>query len=120
MPGPLLQPISLTQPAIHVDAAPGGEIVIRGSYASAHDGSIVDAATTTWPAGAPGGASVDPGGLLEVSDAYGFHLTSRDPSTHEVHAVATGEGSAACSAFGVAAPCLPLRVRLQAQSRLLT
>jgi hypothetical protein len=120
MPEPLVQPISLNQAAIHVDVAPGGEIVLRGSYTSAYDGSIVDAATTTWPPGAPGGASVDPGGLLEINDAYGCHLTSRDPVTHVVHAVCSSEGGAACSAFGVAAPCLPVRLRPQAQSRLMT
>jgi hypothetical protein len=120
MPDPLVQPISLNHAAIHVAVAPGGEIVLRGSYTSAHDGSIVDAATTTWPKDAPGGASVDTGGLFEISEPYGLHLTSRDPVTHEVHAVATGEGDAACSAFGVAPPCLPLRVRLMATNRLMT
>lgn len=112
-------PITLDRPAIHVEVSPGGEIIIRGMFTSAFDGSIVDAATTTWPAGSPGGASVDPGGLIDF-EAGGFHMTSRDPVTHVVHAIATNEGGAACSALGVAAPCLPLRVLPQAKSRLLT
>jgi hypothetical protein len=120
MADPLVQNISLDQGAVHVDVTPGSEIVLRGSYTSTHDGSIIDAATTTWPAEAPGGASVDAGGLFEISEPYGFHQTARDPVKHVVRAVATGEGGAACAAFGVQAPCLPLRLRPQAQSRLLT
>ena len=52
-------PIGLDAPALHVDVRPGGEIVISGSYKSTFDGSEIDAATTTWPAGAPGGQSVE-------------------------------------------------------------
>jgi len=119
MPDPFIQTLPLNQPAIHVEVAPGGEIILRGSFTSANDGSIVDAATTTWPKDSPGGGSVDAGGLVDF-EAGGFHMTSRDIATHEVHAVATGEGGAACSALGVASPCLPLRVQKQAVSRLLT
>jgi hypothetical protein len=113
------QPLVLNRPAVAVDVAPGGEIILRGSYQSTHDGSIVDAATTTWPAHAPGGASVDAGGLIDF-EGGGFHLTSRDLTTHEVHAVATGDPAPACAAVGVAAPCLALRVEPQARTRLLT
>lgn len=120
MADPRVQNISLDQAAIHVDVEPGGEIVLRGSYTSTHDGTTIDASSTTWPEGSPGGGSIDAGGLFEISEPYGFHLTSRDPGKHVVHAVATGEGGAACAAFGVQAPCLPLRLRPQAQTRLLT
>jgi hypothetical protein len=112
-------PLSLSQPATHVEVNPGGEIILRGSFLSTHDGSVIDAASTTWPAGAPGGASVDAGGLVDL-EAGGFHLTSRDPVTHEVHAVAVQDGATACAALGVAAPCLPLRLQAQGTSRLLT
>jgi hypothetical protein len=118
---PDLAPIKITfdRPAIPVDVEPGSEIVLRGAFHAKHDGSIVDAATTTWPPDAPGGASVDAGGLVDF-EAGGFHMTSRDPVTHEVHAVAKGEPGQACAALGVASPCLPLRLQKQAVSRLLT
>lgn len=102
-----------------VDVEPGGEVVLRGSFTSTHDGSVLDAATTQWPAGAPGGASVDAGGLVDFA-AGGLHMTSRDPVTHEVHAVATGELGAACQAAGVSSPCLVLRHGPLARSRLIT
>jgi hypothetical protein len=111
--------LSLSQPATHVDVTPGGEIILRGSYQSTHDGSVIDAATTTWPAGAPGGGSVDAGGLIDL-EAGGFHLTTRDPVTHEVHAVATQDAAPTCAALGVAAPCLPLRLQAQGTTRMLT
>jgi MYXO-CTERM domain-containing protein len=111
--------VPLDQPALHVDVAPGGEIILRGAYQSKFDGSTVDAAATTWPATAPGGASVDAGGLIDF-EGGGFHVTSRDPLRHEVHAVATGDAAAACSALRVAAPCLPVRMQKLAVSRLLT
>jgi hypothetical protein len=111
--------LSLAQPATHLDVTPGGEIILRGSYQSTHDGSVIDAVTTTWPQGAPGGGSVDAGGLIDL-EAGGFHLTTRDPVTHEVHAVATQDAAPACAALGVAAPCLPLRLQAQGTSRLLT
>jgi hypothetical protein len=103
---------------VHVDVQPGQEIVLKGAYTSRHDGSTIDAVTTTWPENAPGGASVDPGGLLDL-EAGGFHVTSRDVKTHEVHAMATGKGGEACSAVGVTAPCLPLRLQ-PARTRLMT
>lgn len=121
MPDPAPAPTQLgfDRPAVPVEVEPGGEIVLRGAFHSKHDGSIVDAATTTWPAGAPGGASIDHGGLIDF-EAGGFHMTSRDPVTHEVHAIAKGEPGQACAALGVASPCLPLRLQKQAVSRLMT
>jgi hypothetical protein len=118
-PAPPPVPIRLDRLAQPVSIEPGGEIVLRGSLHSRHDGSVVDAATTTWPAEAPGGASVDAGGLVDF-EAGGFHMTSRDPVTHEVHAVAKSEPGQACAALGVASPCLPLRLQNQAVSRLMT
>ncbi len=114
---PLTLPLRPDAPPLTLDVTPGGEIILRGSYTSTHDGSVVDAATTTWPAGAPGGASVDPGGLVDFA-AGGFHVTSRDPVTHEVHAIATGEAGPACTLAGVT-HCLPLRLREGARGRLL-
>jgi len=111
--------LPLDRPAVPVDIEPGGEIVLKGAYHSKHDGSIVDAATTTWPKEAPGGASIDAGGLVDF-EAGGFHMTSRDPVTHEVHAIAKGEPGQACAALGVSSPCLPLRLQKQAVSRLMT
>ncbi|HVY49314.1 MAG TPA: hypothetical protein VHB21_25660, partial [Minicystis sp.] len=111
--------LPLDRAAVHVDVAPGGEIVLRGALESTHDGSIVDAATTTWPNGAPGGAAVDAGGLVDL-EAGGFHMTSRDAGKHEVHAIATGDPAPACAAARVAAPCLPLRLAPAAHARLLT
>ncbi|MDW8250451.1 MAG: hypothetical protein RMJ98_14235 [Myxococcales bacterium] len=112
-------PLRLDTPATHVETAPGGEIILRGSFHSKLDGSVIDAATTTWPKENPGGASIDAGGLVDFQ-AGGFHVTSRDAQTHEVHAVATGDPAPACAALGVASPCLPLRLREPAHKRLLT
>lgn len=108
------------RPVTPVTVQRGEEIILRGSFTSTRDGSIVDAATTTWPADAPGGASVDAGGLIDFAGG-GWHVTSRDPVKHEVHAVATGPGGA-CSAAGIEreVSCLPLRTLPQARSRLIT
>ena len=111
-------PLPLDRPAIHIDVEPGGEIILRGSVYSRHDGSRIDAATTAWPEGAPGGGSVDQGGLIDF-ESGGFHLTSRDPVTHEVHAIATGSDAPACTLVAVQSPCLPLRLPVQARSRLM-
>lgn len=118
-PAPVVTKVPLDRAAIPVEITPGGEIVLRGAFHSKHDGSIVDAATTTWPPEAPGGASVDAGGLYDF-EAGGFHVISRDTAKHEVHAVAKSEPGEACAALGVASPCLPLRLQKQAVSRLLT
>lgn len=109
--------IPLDRAATHVDVAPGGEIILRGAFHSTTDGSTIDAATTTWPASAPGGASVDAGGLLDL-EGGGFHITERRPG--EVHAIVTGDDAPACAATGVAPPCLALRLLPQARTRLLT
>ena len=116
---PVAIPLRLDTPAIPIETIPGGEIILRGSFHSKLDGSTVDAATTTWPKENPGGASIDAGGLVDFQ-AGGFHVTSRDAQTHEVHAVATGDSAPACAALGVTSPCLPLRLREPAQKRLLT
>lgn len=111
--------VCLTNAATHVDVRPGEEIILRGSFYSKHDGATIDAATTSWPADAPGGASVDSGGLIDFT-AGGFHVTSRNASTHEVHAVATGDPAPLCGQLGVEAPCLPLRLLPLARSRFMT
>jgi hypothetical protein len=111
--------LDLDRPVQHVDVQPGGEIRFSGSFHSTLDGSVVDAATTTWPDGAPGGGSVDAGGIVELAGG-GFHLRSRDPVTHEVVAIATGDTAPVCDAAGVASPCLVLRTQPQATSRLVT
>jgi hypothetical protein len=111
--------LDLNRAATPVDVQPGQRIILRGSFTSAHDGSVIDAATTTWPEGAPGGASIDAGGLIDW-EAGGWHVTKRDVALHEVHAVATGDTAPACAAAGVGAPCMPLRTLPQARSRLIT
>ncbi len=111
-------PLALDAVATPVDAAPGDEITLRGSLYSSHDGSRIDAAATFWPVDAPGGPSVDSGGLFDL-EGGGFHLVSHDVHTHEVHAIATGGAAPACDALGVSSPCLPLRLSHQARSRLL-
>ncbi len=83
--------------------------MLRGSFHSTYDGTTIDAATTTWPPESPGGASVIPSGIVDL-EAGGFHLTSRDPSGHVVHAIYTGKGGDVCAALQSAAPCLPVRV----------
>ncbi|EYF02319.1 MYXO-CTERM sorting domain-containing protein [Chondromyces apiculatus] len=111
--------LPLDQAATPIAASPGQEVVLKGVFVSKHDGSMIDAATTTWPKDAPGGASVDSGGLVDW-EAGGLHMNSRDPVTHEVHAIVTGDAAPACSAAGVSAPCLVLRTLPQARSRLIT
>lgn len=102
-----------------IPLAQGGEVRLSGFFYSKHDGSEIDAATTTWPDGAPGGASVDAGGLVDFKRG-GLHIKSRDPKTHEVIAVAAGGPAPGCESARVAAPCIVLRTVHQAQSRLLT
>ena len=109
MPDKRTVPLPIDGPPLHVEVEPGAEIVLKGSFHSTYDGTTIDAATTTWPKEAQGGASVDPGGIVDL-EAGGFHMTSRDPVTHEVHAVATGKGGEVCAALHSAAPCLPLRL----------
>lgn len=109
--------LRLDQLAQHVDVEPGAEIHLKGSVRSA-DGAIIDAASTTWPEG-EGPASVDSGGLVDLKGG-GFHLSSRDPATHEVVAIATGEDAPACAAAGVKAPCIALRTLPLSRTRLMT
>lgn len=115
---PTLQ-VTVDKPAVAVSVEPGREIVLKGAFHSTHDGSIVDAASTTWPEGAPGGASIDAGGLVDFAGG-GFHVTKLDPVSHEVRAVATGDPAPACELAGVSSPCLALRLEPQARTRLLT
>lgn len=112
-------PVPIDQPAIHVDVRPGGEVTLYGSYYSTYDGTVLDAATTTWPKDAPGGESRDAGGIFDPG-LGGFRVTSRDPATHEVHLRATGDPAPGCSAAGVAAPCLVVRTPIAARARLLS
>src|SRR5262245_23021168 len=109
MPENTARPLPLEGPPLHVNVQPGAEIVLKGSFHSTYDGTTIDAATTTWPKEAPGGAGVAPSGLVDL-EAGGFHLKSRDPVSHEVHAVYTGKGGEACAALHSAPPCLPLRL----------
>lgn len=108
-------PLSLDRAAIHVEAAPGTEVIFRGSYLSKHDGSIVDARTTAWE-GEPRG---DTGGLVDF-EAGGFYVRDRDPVTHTVRVIVMSEGGEACATAHVESPCLPLRLQQQATSRLMT
>jgi len=52
---------------------------------------------------------VVPSGLVDL-EAGGFRMTSRDPVSHEVHAIATGKGGEVCAALHSEAPCLPVRL----------
>ena len=112
-------PLDLNKAVTAVDVPPDAEITVKGSYISKHDGSTIDAATTTWPKDAPGGESVDPGGIIDW-EAGGWHVMDRNPVTHVVIAKATGDAAPTCAAAGVATPCLPLRTLPQARSRLIT
>ncbi|MBK9258390.1 MAG: hypothetical protein IPM54_00975 [Polyangiaceae bacterium] len=118
MSAPIIIKVPLDKPAIAIDVPQGTEIVLTGSYTSRHDGSVIDAATTTWPAGSPGGASVDAIGLIDL-ESGGFHMTSRDVAKHEVRAIATDKGGESCAAAGVSAPCLVVNKRIALQKRLM-
>ena len=118
MSAPILIKIPLDKPALAIDVAQGTEVVVTGSCTSRHDGSILDAATTTWPVGSPGGASVDAVGLIDF-DSGGFHMTSRDPAKHEVRAIATDTGGESCAAAGVSSPCVLINKRIALQKRLM-
>jgi len=93
-------------------------ITVSGSVYSHEDGATIDAAYTTWADGAPGGGSIDAGGLVDFA-AGGFELVAADPSSHVVKAVATGGAAPACAIAQVSAPCLPLRLDRLAHSRLM-
>lgn len=118
MSAPTIIKIDLNVPVRPINAAPGQEIVLRGSFTSKHDGSTIDAATTTWPKDAPGGERVDPIGFIDF-ESGGLDMTSRDPATHEVHATVKDKPGEACAAAGVSSPCLVMNKQLALQ-RLLT
>ncbi len=108
--------LDLKEPVRALRIEPGSEIKLRGSFVST-DGAVIDAATSTWPDG--DGAGVDAGGLIDFAGG-GLHMTSRDPVSHEVVAVATGQPGPACQAAAVASPCLVLRTAQLARTRLMT
>lgn len=118
MPEPTLTKIDINIPVRPIHATAGQDVVIHGSLTSSHDGSTIDGATTSWPKDAVGGASVDPIGLFDL-EAGGLHMTSRDVAKHEVHATVTDKPGEACTAAGVASPCLVVNKQL-ALKRLLT
>lgn len=111
MAAPTITKIDIKIPVQPIHAQVGTEIVLRGSFTSKHDGSVIDAATTSWPKDAPGGASVDPIGLIDF-ESGGLYMKSRDIETHEVHAIVTDKGGEACAASGVSSPCLVLNNKL--------
>lgn len=111
--------IPLDRPVLPLTLSPGDEIVVRGELYSTFDGSRIDARATSWPSEAPGGASVDHGGFVDFSGG-GLRVESYDAKTHEVHARVLETPGEACSALGVASPCLPVRTLTQAQTRGLT
>ncbi len=111
MPDSTTLKINPKVPIQPIDAKPGTEIVLHGAFTSRHDGSVIDAATTTWPKEAAGGASVDAIGLIDF-ESGGLHLTSRDPAKHEVHAIVKDQAGEACALAGVASPCLIMNKQL--------
>ncbi|MBW2458315.1 MAG: hypothetical protein JRI68_27680 [Deltaproteobacteria bacterium] len=114
-----ISPVHPGHPGLHVAVAPGEIVTIEGAFHCRHDGTKIDGATTAWPADAPGGPRVVPGGLIDFA-AGGFEVTARDADSHQVEAVATGGPAPACHALGLEAPCLPLRTVQLAHERLLT
>ena len=112
-------PLPLDRP-LAVDVRPGGEIVVSGSCYLSHDGSVIDAATTTWPKEAPGGASVDAVGLVDAA-ASGLSLTSRDPATHVAKYVYSGQASPVCQAAGIQGACIvPNTMKLSVERGLMS
>ncbi len=95
--------IDLRVPVAPLHLDPGAHVTFTGALHSSFDGAEIDAATTTWPGSAPGGASVDALGLVDF-DAGGLRVVARDPTTHVVDAVATGDVGRACAAAHVASP----------------
>lgn len=106
---------ALAQP---LDLAPGTKVTFSGSFQT-QDGATIDAATTSWPAGESGPAGVDAGGLVDFA-AGGLKLVSRDPDTHEVVAIVTGEEGKVCKTLGVGSPCLVTRTIPLSRTRLQT
>lgn len=114
-----ISPVHPGHPGLHVALAPGEIVTIKGIFRCRHDGTTVDGVSTGWPADAPGGPRVVPGGLIDFA-AGGFEVTARDADSHQIEAVATGGPAPACHALGLEAPCLPLRTVQLAHERLLT
>jgi hypothetical protein len=106
---------ALAQP---LDLAPGTEVTFTGSYVT-QDGATIAAATTSWPAGESGPAGVDAGGLVDFA-AGGLKLVSRNPDTHEVVAIVTGEEGKVCKTLGMQSPCLVTRTVALSRTRLQT
>lgn len=108
-------PLPLDRP-LALDVRPGGKIVVSGSCYLSHDGSEIDAATTTWPKESPGGASREMIGLIDAA-ASGLTLTDRDLDRHEFTYRYSGTPSAVCKAAGIDGACtVPSTLKL-AQSR---
>lgn len=111
--------LSITEVAHPVAVDPGGEVIVRGSVRSSHDGSIIDALTSR-----PGAAGVEGegapvlGGLYDV-EAGGWTVVSRDLRAHAYRLAATGNPGPACVEARVSSPCLPLRLLPLAQTRML-
>ncbi len=110
--------LPLDELAVPLDLLPGAEVKFSGSVRT-QDGATIDAATTQWPGGEDGPAGVDAGGLIDFA-AGGLKLVSRDPETHEVVAVVTGEPGPVCKALRVGSPCIVLRTMQLSRTRLLT
>lgn len=112
-------PLALTEVAHPVAVDPGGEVIVRGSVRSSHDGAIIDATTTRPGAtGVEGEGAPVPGGLYDIEQG-GWTLVSRDLRAHAYRLQSTGEPGPMCQAAGVSSPCLPLRMLPLAQTRLL-
>lgn len=97
-------PLPLDRP-LAVDARPGGKIVVSGVCYLSHDGSEIDAASTTWPAQSPGGASRPMVGLIDA-EASGLTLAERDLDKHEFTYRYSGTPSAVCKAAGIDGACI--------------
>ena len=97
--------------------ARGGEVVVQGSLRSSFDGTVFDAAYRT--DSTKTGPATRPGGFYET-DRAGLRVSSYDEKTHTVHLVASGMDAPACSAAGLAGPCLVPRGKDLAFERLLT
>ena len=107
--------------AVHLPArsAEPSPIVLQGSFTSSFDGTVIDAAASSWRGDGPGAyATVDRGGLFDLAGG-GLQLLSHDAAAHLVTVAQTGGPAPACARHGVSAPCLVWRPQL-AHSRLLT